>query len=236
MHSLHLRQQLLEFIENSNAAKSPEEVLNLYRAAVSDYGFDKLNYSNLRSMPSAASTFTAHTLPLQAVEEYRLHLKRDPVAVAAIHAHGPMTWEQVLATTPDAEFSRWAQEHRLLDGVCVPLHGPRGEVLGIGLASSMGGTDSFRHLRILNLLSVQFDVSYRSLARAPPSPKFRLTPREIEILKWCSAGKSNWEISEIIAVSAHTVDFHLRNIFLKLDVHDRTRAVLVAAITGLIEF
>ncbi|MEM8636202.1 MAG: LuxR C-terminal-related transcriptional regulator [Pseudomonadota bacterium] len=61
-----------------------------------------------------------------------------------------------------------------------------------------------------------------------------LTRREIEILHWVAAGKSNAEQAIILSVSAETISYHLRNIFKKLDVSNRAAAVQAAASMGLI--
>lgn len=37
------------------------------------------------------------------------------------------------------------------------------------------------------------------------------TAREIEILHWIARGKSDWEIGEILQISAKTVNFHVEN-------------------------
>jgi len=60
-----------------------------------------------------------------------------------------------------------------------------------------------------------------------------LTPTELEILRWASEGKTVWEISQIRSTSQATVKFHLRNIYLKLQVTNRVQAMNAAARQGL---
>ena len=61
-----------------------------------------------------------------------------------------------------------------------------------------------------------------------------LTPREQECLKWIAEGKSNSVIGDLLKLSEATVDFHIRNIFRKLNVASRTQACVVAMSMGLI--
>jgi DNA-binding CsgD family transcriptional regulator len=61
-----------------------------------------------------------------------------------------------------------------------------------------------------------------------------LSSREAEVLGWVALGKSNTAIGEILGISAHTVDAHLRRIYLKLGVVDRISAALRALGFGLI--
>lgn len=61
-----------------------------------------------------------------------------------------------------------------------------------------------------------------------------LTDREIEILKWAGDGKTSGEISEILAISIDTVNFHIKNAIRKLNTTNKTAAVARAAILGLL--
>jgi len=53
-----------------------------------------------------------------------------------------------------------------------------------------------------------------------------LTQREQEVLGWLSNGYADKEIALRLRISIHTVHEHTRNIFEKLDVHNRTEAVV----------
>ena len=58
--------------------------------------------------------------------------------------------------------------------------------------------------------------------------------REAEVLTWVAYGKTNGSIGEILGISAHTVDAHLRRVYLKLGVADRISAALRGLGFGLI--
>jgi DNA-binding NarL/FixJ family response regulator len=59
-----------------------------------------------------------------------------------------------------------------------------------------------------------------------------LTDRESEILRWMAAGNSNTEIASGLVIALHTVKSHVASILLKLEVRDRTQAVIAAYETG----
>jgi DNA-binding NarL/FixJ family response regulator len=61
-----------------------------------------------------------------------------------------------------------------------------------------------------------------------------LTAREVEIISLVADGLRNREIAAQLGVSEETVGVHLRNIFSKLDVNDRTSAVNVSLRRGII--
>lgn len=62
-----------------------------------------------------------------------------------------------------------------------------------------------------------------------------LTEREIAILRLVAIGKANKQVAAALGLSEETVKGHLKSIFSKLDVADRTHAVTVAARRGIIE-
>jgi DNA-binding NarL/FixJ family response regulator len=69
---------------------------------------------------------------------------------------------------------------------------------------------------------------------AEGSPASELTERELEVLMLVARGLANKEIARSIGRSDETAKIHLKNIFAKLGVSDRTEAVTVALTRGLI--
>lgn len=65
-------------------------------------------------------------------------------------------------------------------------------------------------------------------------PSQRLTPREMRVLELVFEGHRNKEIAAKLLISEDTVEVHLKNIFAKLMVHDRTAAVRVGLSRGII--
>jgi DNA-binding NarL/FixJ family response regulator len=63
----------------------------------------------------------------------------------------------------------------------------------------------------------------------------QLSDREVDILRLVAEGHANKQIAWKLAISEETVKAHLKNIFGKLDVTDRTRAVTVAVRRGIID-
>jgi two-component system, NarL family, response regulator len=70
------------------------------------------------------------------------------------------------------------------------------------------------------------------LAERVNSPS--LTAREISVLELVAKGLSNKEIGGALFLAEDTVKNHLKHIYAKLDVSDRTEAVLVAVQRGII--
>ena len=59
-----------------------------------------------------------------------------------------------------------------------------------------------------------------------------LTPREREVLGLIAEGYSNLEIAQELYIEVSTVKVHTRNIFGKLEVNDRNKAVTRATQLG----
>jgi DNA-binding NarL/FixJ family response regulator len=62
-----------------------------------------------------------------------------------------------------------------------------------------------------------------------------LSERELGVLKLVSQGHANKEIARLLSISEDTVKGHMKSIFTKLDVSDRTQAVTLAAKRGIID-
>jgi DNA-binding NarL/FixJ family response regulator len=66
------------------------------------------------------------------------------------------------------------------------------------------------------------------------SENLPLTGRELEILQLVASGSTNGDVARKLWVTEQTVKFHLRNIYRKLDVANRTQASHYAYVNGLV--
>jgi DNA-binding CsgD family transcriptional regulator len=65
---------------------------------------------------------------------------------------------------------------------------------------------------------------------APP----RVTPRESQVLRWIAVGKTDWEIGQILDISAKTVNYHVEKAKRKFGVATRIQAVMAALRLGML--
>ncbi len=54
-----------------------------------------------------------------------------------------------------------------------------------------------------------------------------LSEKEKSVVQWIMDGKTNWEIANILNITANTVKYHNKNIFAKLQVTNRQQAIAV---------
>jgi DNA-binding CsgD family transcriptional regulator len=74
-------------------------------------------------------------------------------------------------------------------------------------------------------------------SRSSETPRgVRLTPTEVKVLSLIAQGHSSQEAADKMVVSKRTVDFHLANIYQKLQVNNRVQALRAATRLGLIPF
>ena len=67
-----------------------------------------------------------------------------------------------------------------------------------------------------------------------PGPDVALTPRELDVLALIAEGASNKAIARRLAISVHTVKFHIASLLDKLDAQGRAEAVAQGARLGAI--
>ena len=119
-------------------------------------------------------------------------------------------------------------------------------VLGLGSVLISGWLrmkkleDTFSKEEVSNYAKLASDESSEESTEAgannlAPSVASPLTSRETTVLEQIAKGKSNKEIAYVLAISQQTVKNHVSNVFVKLDVSDRTSAVLLALRHGWIK-
>lgn len=226
-----------DFLEASNRAETPEQVFEVFQRAVADLGFDRIMYRALRNHPDTSLPCLARSYPDEWIDHYvaRNYTETDPVRHRCLTSSLPFLWWDLVDTKKREQslIFHEAEDVGLKDGVAVPVHGPAGECVGVGFASSAGGAE-VRALPQLHLMAVQFHTAYSALAEPRAPSSVRLTPREREILTWSAKGKSAWAVGQILHIAEHSVEWHLKNIYRKLGVDSRITAVVKALYLGLI--
>ncbi len=95
--------------------------------------------------------------------------------------------------------------------------------------------ESLIHPTVASKILTEFSLLAQGKGRKPGRLEHDLTDREITVLRLVAEGKTNKEIANDLDLSEKTVKNHVRNIFHKLHVYDRTQAAIHAIRKGLIE-
>ncbi len=169
----------------------------------------------------------------------RGYVLKDPIINRAKSNASPFFWNE-LAPIIDADpvgrlIMEEAREFKLVQGFTAAIPTLDGQTVGF----SIGG----RHFEIdPDKRGVLTLIASYAIGRAialqqessNESKQIRLSPREREALQWAAEGKADWEIGEVMSISEHGADKHMRSVRAKLGAISRTQAVAEAIRRGLI--
>ncbi|UCH74160.1 MAG: autoinducer binding domain-containing protein [Rhodospirillales bacterium] len=229
-----------DFIEISNRAETSPELISLFQTAVADYGYDNVIVAEVCGNDIIG-------LPVlvcpEGYPDYYFDSgfqEIDPVLPIAMTAKLPYHWNEIgksiRLSKKQCDFFEGCNDAGVADGMTVPIHGPQRQTTVISLSCRERNADAARFTANVSLLAVQFDAARWRLmnpGRAMEQP-IELTPRERECLRWCKAGKSAWDISQLLGISERTAQFHISNAMAKLGASSRIAAVVIAIQKGLL--
>lgn len=224
-----------------DAATTEEAVFRALLSAAQALGFEHLAYGLRLAVPvSNPKVITLNNYPKSWQERYQEagYIGVDPSVRHGVLSRLPLVWtDDVFSPARDLwEEARhaglrvgWAQSS--LDGsgvggmltlsrssdtlTCIELEAKEMEMRWLVQAA---------HLSLSRVMQPKFTVQ-------PDAP---LTPREIEVLKWSADGKTAGEIADILAIAVPTVNFHIKNVVLKMKAANKTAAVVRALMAGLL--
>jgi DNA-binding CsgD family transcriptional regulator len=168
--------------------------------------------------------------------------QRDPVLQQLKKLSRPVIYDQSTYVRGQAA-DLWEHQARFgyRTGVAVALHLPnhRHFVMGVDRRDALPSSDRAvtRLMADLQLMAVHApDAAVRLLTREQPQldEHLTLTPRELEVLKLTMDGLTSAAISDRLAISTPTVNFHMRNLREKLGASSKHQAVLMALRRGLL--
>ena len=228
-----------DFIEVSSRAETPEDLLGLFRTAVGGYGYDNIIVAEVCG--NDILELPVLMCPDGYPEYYfdSMFHEIDPVLPLAMTARLPYHWNdigrRIELSKEQQDFFDECNEVGVADGITVPIHGTRGTMTIVSLSCRDRNPDTERFTHYVNALAVQFDAARWKLLNpdARLEQPVLLTARERECLRWCKAGKSTWDIGQILGISERTVQFHISNAMMKLGASSRIAAVVMAIQRGL---
>ena len=166
-------------------------------------------------------------------ERARLEGRPDPNRWEAAAA----AW-QALGRPYPAAYAQWRQAEALLlrrepaSRAAEPLRAAHATALRLGAKPLLGEVAALaRRARI----PLEQPTAQVAPAVPPPARRLGLTERELEVLAYVAAGRSNREIGEALFISAKTASVHISSILRKLGVSSRVQAATAAQRLGLVD-
>lgn len=237
------------FLDNLKDIDDVDGCKRLLAETIQPLGIEYFAYHlvNVAGLPGPLP-YVITTYPQSWVQHYVAsgYLRDDPLVAELPNRRLPFLWSDIAAgqelTAKQRTIFAEAREHGLVNGLTVPVHAKNGEFATLTFVP--GGSENdvqatiiyYRHL--LHLLALYYhDHAVRILiesAMTPPRQKALLSPREKEVLLWTARGKSNLDISTILGISEKGVEFHVNSAKRKLQVFNRTHAVVKAIMLNMI--
>ena len=160
-----------------------------------------------------------------------------PSLSSAIAVTRPFT-----AATRSARIASWKRSEHWGELHAYPVRGKDRSVAGVVVIifeTTALIDDLAQHKQYASLLADKLQAREDTGETTPKTDPSRgriqpLSKRETEILRLIVDGYTNPQISAMLSISGNTVKRHTSNLFLKLDVNDRTQAAVLAVRENLI--
>ncbi|MGE5548738.1 MAG: helix-turn-helix transcriptional regulator [Solirubrobacterales bacterium] len=242
------RDVLASFVEELKSCDDVDSLKRLLSDTLARLGIAYFSYHVVRVGGSPHRLpYLITTYPQSWVNRYfsENYLQIDPLIADNPNRRLPFLWSDVMPEELSSKQRQMFDEARLVglvNGLTVPIHGRNGEFATLSFVPAGDVSEAaatiiyYRHL--LHLVALYYhDHAARILleqSMSPPRSKALLSPREKEVLSWTARGKSSRDISQILGVSEKGVEFHLDSAKRKLQVLNRTHAVVKAIMLNMI--
>lgn len=226
-------------IDAIEAATDRIELLHAIKPFLSNRGVEYVGIGQLIN-PTAVSTPIADFGIADFPHEYlaswfaRNDIMQDPITKYAMGTRNAFTWEEAYqrASKAGKRVLDRGREHDLITGLAVPIWIP-GMPTGLMTLSHPNPDFSRDQLATLEILAVHTYTRLLDFVDIQPTPpSYELTEREIEILHYVAAGKTNWEISQILGTGEDNIKKLLGRATKRLNAVNRAHAVMLAIKNG----
>lgn len=233
----------LEILKSLDRAHSREDILRALMPRLNGFGIEYIISAMIPQKRLPARTQKNFVILENTSEEWRKlyfskgYMYQDPIVQATLRSTTGFSWDEVGSAEPlDAgarQLMGEAREFGLGDGFTVPLATLEEERGGLTFSGPRLEISPAQR-GVLTLLASYVVGQTLLIDGGPPGRRIGLTPRERESLQWAAEGKTDWEIGELMGISQHGADFHLRSARVKLGCVTRTQAVAEGLRRGLI--
>jgi LuxR family transcriptional regulator, quorum-sensing system regulator BjaR1 len=178
--------------------------------------------------------------PMEWLNRYasRGYVLKDAIILRAKSNAAPFFWNElapIIDTDPMARLvMEEAREFNLARGFTAAIPTLDGQTVGFQIGGQHFGTDPDMRGMLTLIASYAIGRAIALKQEKVPDGPIILTAREREALQWAAEGKGDWEIGEVMNISEHGADKHMRSIRAKLGAINRTQAVAEAIRRGLI--
>lgn len=238
---LKMRNELLEFAERSHQYNNLDVLVDEFAQVIDAQGFGSFIMTGL---PSAGTDIeplvVANGWSVAWSDRYReqAYFTDDPVSKWSMTRARPFRWREAWQMSIQSErvkqINGEATEHGMKDGVAFPMRSIGGWQAVVSLASEYPLDIGPGGEALLHMASLYFHMRATEILSAGSAVP-QLSPRQREILSWIAAGKTRWEVGEILSIAEKTVANQVDGILKKFDVGTAIQAVIIALKSGQIQ-
>ncbi|MBV6288014.1 LuxR family transcriptional regulator [Pseudomonas aegrilactucae] len=229
------QEQLQQLTQEGNQQQMFASALSLAR----QLGMEYLGYRlSGRLLTQGPQLYTFNNFPADWNEHYQQqdYQRIDPTVLHCHTSTMPVLWTRELFKNAP-QIRKAAQSHGLCHGWSQGTQDLRGNQSILCVARAQGEVSLAelyeKSAQTLWLCNVLHTLMVNTLHPHKLSA-VTLSAREQEVLRWTAAGKTAEDISCILTLSKSTVNFHIRSFINKLNTSNKTSAVAVAAMHGLL--
>jgi LuxR family quorum sensing-dependent transcriptional regulator len=230
--------ETLVFIRSIDRASNPVEICDVILKAVKPYGFKNILAGTIPVPGSTKAQQESNVVlahwPLGWAKRYFSsgYLFVDPAIRRVTSDISPFLWSELDPLCRDDPLAtrvmNEAGDFQLKSGFTVPLITLDGNVAGFSIAGDRIELPPRAHGMLSLVATYAFGHALNLRIKKDEAVQAKITKREQEVLQWAAAGKTEWEIGEILNISEHTVDKFFRTARMKLHATNRTQAVAEA--------
>ncbi|PRY24902.1 LuxR family transcriptional regulator/LuxR family quorum-sensing system transcriptional regulator CciR [Aliiruegeria haliotis] len=236
--------ELREFITRAQRVQDTDMLWALSLEFFHGFGVRMVGYRYFVGLPdpNEVPVMATDGIPqafLERILNERLYLL-NPIPDIVSRSTEPMFWSDVARMSDlleeETAFIDDVLQKNLGDGLAIPVFGPtsRNGLFQLAYGGARPAT-SQRDARVIQLGAQLAHLTYCKMSERGQVDSHGMTDREKEVLAWIAKGKSNSVIADILGISIHTVDTHVRRIFRKLGVNDRTTAAVKGLGVGVLQ-
>lgn len=219
------RDQLFSWLQGSFQYLFPHEVMICGISAAADEDFMFESFSSIRYPDSCAKAATSeHDGVVWRVMALWQNARRPLMLGGGLQ---PGDYGNYLVPFADEDAN--LMEVELHNIAAHGMAGQNGSVSTFFCFSRVPQQPGKSHARLLELLMPYLHSALvRVAGHSGEAQLGQITERERQVLQWLKAGKTNWEIAQILGISPNTVKNHVQNILRKLNVQNRGHAAVKA--------
>ena len=232
-----------QFISDCRTASTYHELEAKFKHVFRSFGADTGTLSCIGSPANLLNSLKVVGSPdSEFVRTYAENnfIRYDPAAKKSITTLSGFSWDECRFESrndPSAlNVLDVAHDFGYENGFVVPIHS------GLGNFSVVTFTGDRLDLNAttrgcLHLMAIYYHVALERLMLIDTAPsKPDLTERQIEVLRWVSAGKTDWEIGRILSISEATVNRHVERAKERIGVRTRAQAIVECLVNGIVSF